>query len=186
MASRAPVTGGWTYEKYLELDDETRYEIIDGELLMTPAPGTRHQDVQRELGVRLASFVMERSAGRMYFAPTDVVLGDEDVVQPDLLFIRAARVAEVVRADAVHGPPDIVVEILSPGSVRRDRYQKLGLYGRMGVPEFWIVDPANRAVEVLTLGSSGYEVFSFAAETGAVSSRVLEGFAVSIAEVFGG
>jgi Uma2 family endonuclease len=186
MASRAPVTGGWTYQRYLELDDETRYEIIDGELLMTPAPGTRHQGIITELGVGLVQFVRDRALGVVYFAPTDVVLAEDQVVQPDILFIRADRAPALVQERAIHGAPDLVVEILSPSSLKRDRWQKRGLYERAGVSEFWIVDPAYRAIEVLSLGEQGYQLHSGAEREGEVSSRVLEGFAVPIVEVFGG
>lgn len=183
MATTEPATHGWTYQRYLELDDEQRYEIIAGELLVTPAPGTSHQDISRELGVRLARFIADHHLGKMFFAPTDVVLGEDKVVQPDLLFIRTERVPEIVDERGVQGPPDLVVEILSPSSLHRDRHRKLALYQNAGIPEFWIVDPANRAIEVLSLGENGYEAFSVAAETGAVSSRVLNGFAVAVAEV---
>jgi Uma2 family endonuclease len=185
MTSTAPVVGVWTYGKYLELDDENRYEVINGELLVTPAPGTRHQSVVRDLSLRFVQFVQERTAGVVFFAPTDVVLGEDQVVQPDILFIRTARIREIVSERAVHGPPDLVVEVLSPSSLQRDRHQKRELYGRAGVPEFWIVDPANRAIEVFSLGETEYELTSFAAETGAVASRVLDGFAVAVAEVIG-
>ena len=184
MASTAPATEpSWTYERYYQLEDEERYEVLDGELLMVPAPDTRHQDAQRELGLRLGHFVAEHNAGKMFFSPTDVVLAENQVVQPDLVFIRAERVAQIVTARAVMGPPDLVVEILSPSSLQRDRHQKLELYARSGVPEFWIVDPANRSIEVLVLEEGKYTAFSVAAETGAVSSKVLHGFAVSVAEV---
>lgn len=183
MASTAPAETGWTYQRYLELDDEQRYEIIDGELLLTPAPGTWHQRVVSELGYRFLQFVREQKRGEVFFAPTDVVLAEDEVVQPDILFIRAERVPEIVREHAIHGAPDLVVEILSPSSLQRDRHRKYTLYERSGVPEFWIVDPANRAIEVFTLGEAGYELASFSAETGAVSSRVLAGFAVAVAEV---
>lgn len=185
MASTATATGGWTYQRYLELDDERRYEIIHGELLMTPAPGIRHQSIARELSLRFVQFVQERKMGVIFFAPTDVVLSETEVVQPDILFIRTGRIGEIVDEHAVHGPPDLVVEILSPSSLQRDRHHKRELYQRAGVPEFWIVDPANRAIEVFSLGEAGYELTSFAAETGAVASRVLDGFAIAVAEVLG-
>lgn len=184
MASTATAAGDWTYQQYLELDDETRYEILDGELIMVPAPGTRHQDISSKLFLRLAAFVLERDLGKAFYAPLDVVLHEADVVQPDLLFVRKANLG-IVGPQAVHGPPDLVVEILSPSSLQRDRHQKRELYQRAGVPEFWIVDPANRAIEVFSLGEAGYELTSFAAETGAVASRVLDGFAVAVAEVVG-
>ncbi len=183
MASTAPAPTGWTYQQYLELDDEQRYEILDGELLVTPAPGTRHQDISRELGVRVAQFVSQRGLGKVYFAPTDVVLSEKQVVQPDILFIRAERVPEIVGERAVHGAPDLVVEILFPTSLHRDRHRKHALYERFGILEFWIVDPANRAVEVFVLAEKGYELASFAAEKGEATSRVLEGFAVEVSEI---
>lgn len=184
MPTNEAVAGGWTYERYLQLDDETRYEIIDGELLLTPAPGTRHQRVIRMASFRFSQFAEERGLGEVFFAPTDVVLSDQDVVQPDILFIRASRVAELVQDRAIHGAPDLVVEIISPTSSRRDRWQKRALYERSGIPEYWIVDPANRYVEVLSLGKAGYVLSSSAQGEGRVESRVLEGFTVAVQEIF--
>jgi Uma2 family endonuclease len=178
------VPGGWTYRRYLELDDDQRYEILDGELLMTPAPGTQHQRIALKLSRRFADFVEERGLGEVFPAPTDVVLDDDQVVQPDVLFVRKDRL-HIVQPRAIHGAPDLVVEILSPASLRTDRHRKASLYERAGVTEYWIVDPANRALEVHLLGESGYELFSFAAETGAVGSRVLDGLAIAVAEVMG-
>lgn len=183
MASTAPASQGWTYQQYLELDDEQRYEIIDGELLMTPAPGTRHQEISSELGFRIMQFVREHHLGKVLFAPTDVVFSEERVVQPDILFIRADRVPEIVKERAIHGAPDLVAEILSPHSIHRDRHRKMKLYEQEGVRDYWIVDPANRAIEVFTLAEAGYELTSFAAERGQITSQVLEGFGVEAGEV---
>lgn len=184
-ASTAPIAADWTYERYLELNDDQRYEIIDGELLLTPAPGTRHQRLVTKLGVRFEQFAAERGLGEVYFAPTDVVFAERQVVQPDILFIRAERIPDLVQELAVHGAPDLVVEILSPTSLHRDRHRKRALYERVGIPEYWIVDPANRAIEVFPLGEGGYELTSFAAEKGQVTSGVLEGFALEVAEIMG-
>lgn len=186
MASTATAPQGWTYQRYLQLDDDQRYEVIDGELLLTPAPGIRHQRVISKLSFQITRFVEERELGLVLFAPTDVVLSETRVVQPDILFIRTDRVAEIVDERAIHGAPDLVVEILSPGSIRLDRHHKRALYERAGVREYWIVDPANRAVEVFVLGEAGYELASFAAEAGEVTSRVLDGLAVEVGEIMGG
>jgi Uma2 family endonuclease len=184
MASTAPaVSKDWTYERYLALDDDRRYEILDGELIMTPAPSTLHQQMATELGYQLVGFVKEHNLGRVYYAPTDVVLAPKQVVQPDLLFVRADRVAEVVGERAIQGTPDLVVEIISPSSTHTDHFRKRVLYERFGVPEYWIVDPANRSIEVLTLREEGYELFSFAAESGSVSSHVLPGLSVTLEEL---
>ncbi len=91
--------------------------------------------------------------------------------------------SEIVGELAIHGAPDLVVEIIAPYSIVRDRYHKRALYRRTGVPEYWIVDPANRAIEVFALEEGEYRLASFAAESGAVASRVLEGFQVEVAEV---
>jgi len=106
-----------------------------------------------------------------------------DIVQPDLLYIRSERVPEIVGELAIHGAPDLLVEIIAPYSIVRDRHQKLALYQRVGVLEYWIVDPANHAIEVLVLEEGEYRLASFAAESGAVVSRVLDGFQVDVAEV---
>jgi Uma2 family endonuclease len=99
----------------------------------------------------LQSFVSERNLGEVFYAPVDVVFGEHDIVQPDLLFVRREN-AGIVGQQAVEGTPDLIIEILSPGSLHLDRHRKRALYERVGVPEFWLVDPANRAIEVFRLG----------------------------------
>lgn len=185
MASTAIPSGEWTYERYVELDDDQCYEIIDGELLMTPAPGTRHQIIAARLFSRLDRFVDERALGLVLFAPTDIVLSDQRVVQPDVLFVSTER-SQIIRDRAIHGAPDLVAEVLSPGSLHRDRHLKQPLYEEAGVREYWIVDPANRAIEVFTLTVDGYALASIAAESGQVTSGVLEGLIVDVEDVFAG
>jgi Uma2 family endonuclease len=131
----------------------------------------------------LQSFVSERNLGEVFYAPVDVVFGEHDIVQPDLLFVRREN-AGIVGQQAVEGTPDLIIEILSPGSLHLDRHRKRALYERVGVPEFWLVDPANRAIEVFRLGERGYELAWLAAETGLVRSVVLDGFEVDLARVF--
>jgi Uma2 family endonuclease len=178
------VSGPWTYERYYALDDDQRYEVIDGELLLVPGPGTVHQSLVGELYLRFATYVRAHGAGTVFLSPLDVVLDDRNVVQPDVLFIRNEALA-IIDPRAIRGTPDLVVEIISPSSRRRDRMVKAELYARAGVPEYWIVDPAERSIEVLSLGEHGYELFSSAAGAGAAASKVLRGFAVEVAEVMG-
>jgi Uma2 family endonuclease len=173
----------WTYHDYLRLDDDQTYQIVEGNLIVSPAPSIVHQRVSSRLYTSLQSFVSERNLGEVFYAPVDVVFGEHDIVQPDLLFVRREN-AGIVGEQAVVGTPDLIVEILSPGSLHLDRHRKRALYERAGVPEFWLVDPANRAIEVFRLGERGYELASFAAESGAVRSVVLDGFEVDLASVF--
>jgi Uma2 family endonuclease len=140
--------GDLTYEDYVGLpDDGRRYEIIDGELEVSPAPAPRHQGVSRNLVVLLHGHVQARGLGTIYYAPIDVILARDSIVQPDLVFVAAAR-ESIVTERAIEGPPDLVVEILSPWSDRRDRVTKAELYARYGVRHYWIVDPVARTLRM--------------------------------------
>jgi Uma2 family endonuclease len=172
----------WTYEEYYRLDDDQRYEIIDGELLMAPAPDTWHQDWSRELFHLIDKHVRSRKLGRVYYAPVDVVLDPENTVQPDLVFIAAAHTG-IIQRRAIFGTPDLLVELLSPSSVRRDRYDKKTLYARFGVREYWIGDPANKALEILTLKAGSYELHCCAEEKGKLTSPLLPGLEFDLSEI---
>lgn len=145
-----------TYEDYVELpNDGKRYEIHDGELSVTPAPGTRHQGVSIRLASLLFSHASAHALGEVYHAPVDVILDRHTVVQPDIVFVDAARLG-IVAERGIEGAPTLVVEILSSSTTRVDRATKFRLYARFGVPHYWIVDPAARTVEAYALGTSGY------------------------------
>ncbi|MBF0319943.1 MAG: Uma2 family endonuclease [Nitrospirae bacterium] len=184
----ATTTELWTYDKYLTLDDDTRYEIIEGDLHMTPAPGFSHQYVISKLFSIMERRIDENREGYIVPAPTDVILSDENVVQPDILFIARGR-RGVIKERGVFGPPDLAVEIISPSSHYRDVHVKKDLYERFGVAEFWIVNPYMKSIEVLTLNSSGqYELFSegclMADGKERVTSKVLADLSVDLTEIF--
>ena len=122
----------WTYEEYYRLDEDQRYEIIDGNLLMAPAPDTWHQGWISELHLIFQHHVKRAKLGQVFLSPVDVVLDQENTVQPDLVFVSAAN-AGIIQRRAIFGVPDLLVEIVSPSSVRRDRYEKRELYSRFGV-----------------------------------------------------
>jgi Uma2 family endonuclease len=164
----------WTYEEYYQLHDDQRYEISEGKLLMAPAPDTGHQTWVGTLFSLLDRYVREHQLGKVLVSPLDVVLDPENTVQPDLIFVAAAN-EKIVQRRAVFGTPDLLVEIVSPSSIRRDRYEKKALYARFGVKEYWIGDPANKSLEILTLKASQYELFSEAAEQGKLKSLILAG-----------
>lgn len=136
----------WTYDDYAALpEDGKRYEVIEGELLMTPAPNFRHRDIVLWLGFLLRGHVLEHGGGRVAIAPADVVLSEINVVQPDLLFIAHADGDRITEAN-LQGAPSLAVEVLS--DARRDRVLKRRLYEQFGVKEYWIVDPDAERVEV--------------------------------------
>lgn len=172
-----------TVEDYMATSDDERWELLDGELIMPPAPGTRHQRIQVNVGVRLAQFVEETGFGQVYFAPTDVVLSDTDVVQPDLLFIASERLNIVTPAN-IQGAPDLVVEILSPATADRDRGYKSELYARHGVKEYWMLGTDPDTVTVLLLQGSGYKAVQTVGPGETLESPTLQGFSISADDIF--
>ncbi|HEX5220291.1 MAG TPA: Uma2 family endonuclease [Verrucomicrobiae bacterium] len=172
----------WTYEEYYRLDDDQRYEIIDGSLLMVPAPDVWHQDWLNEINLLVTLFVKQRKLGRTFIAPFDVVLDAENTVQPDLIFVAASSL-DIIKPRAIFGTPDLLVELISPSSVRRDRYDKKDLYARFGVKEYWIGDPANRSLEILTLKGDRYELHCSAETSGKLTSLVLPGLEFDLAQI---
>ena len=174
-----------TYQDYVKLEGDERYELLDGELILLPSPNTAHQTVSIALSSRMHSFVEEHDLGQVFHAPYDVLFTDTDVVQPDILFVSNER--EHIRTPAnIQGAPELVVEILSPSSYRRDWRDKRELYATHGVQEYWIVDPTNRIVWVMLLqGGSLVEQGAYG-EGDTITSATLEGFSVSLDEVFGG
>ncbi len=172
-----------TYQDHANTPDEERYELLDGELIRMTAPAEIHQRIATVLGWKVAQFVSENGFGRVYVAPFDVVLSDTDVVEPDLLFVSNER-AHVVTAANVQGAPDLVVEILSPSSVERDRKFKRALYARHGVREYWIVDTEARTVAVLLLRNGEFETAGTYGEGETLTSPTLPGFALEVADLF--
>jgi Uma2 family endonuclease len=143
-----------TYEDFLKFpDDGLRHELIDGEHVVTPSPVSWHQRLASRLIVALGKHLEAEPVGEVFGAPFDVILSEHDVVEPDVLYVSNER-REIVR-DWVHGAPDLVIEILSPATRRRDELQKRDLYDRYGVREYWIVDPDGEAVTAYRRGPEG-------------------------------
>jgi len=172
----------WTYEEYSKLGDDQRYEVVKGNLLMAPAPDIWHQDWLSELHILIKSFVRTRHLGRTFIAPVDVVFDSENIVQPDLVFVGSGNL-NIIQRRAIFGTPDLLVELVSPSTVRRDRYDKKDLYARFGVKEYWIGDAANRSLEILTLKEGRYELHGAAEEKGKLASLVLPGLEFDLADI---
>jgi Uma2 family endonuclease len=130
----------------------------------------------------LGNHVKQNKLGKIYSAPTDVVLDEENTVQPDLVFVAIANLA-IIQPRAIFGAPDLLVELISPGSVRRDRIEKKDLYARFGVKEYWIGDPANKSLEILTLKEDRYELHCAAETQGRLTSLVLVGLEFDLTEI---
>ncbi len=136
-----------TYDDYLRAPEGIRYELLEGELRMTPSPSTRHQTILKRLGIILVEQLEKKGLGEVFIAPFDIVLSEHNVVQPDILFISKDRLGIVDKANA-KGPPDLVIEILSPSSQSWDRVSKRRVYSLYGVREYWLVDPEAKTIEV--------------------------------------
>lgn len=172
----------WTYEEYLQLGEEIHGEVIEGELSMTPAPNLEHQDISRNLELAMAHHIQAKGCGRIFYAPTDVVFDKENIVQPDLVFVATPNF-KILRKRGIKGNPDLVVEILSPSSLVQDRYTKKQLYEKFAVPEYWIVDPANKSIEVLCLEKGQYQPFSFACANGVIKSKVIPDLEIEVSSI---
>ncbi|HEY0828745.1 MAG TPA: Uma2 family endonuclease [Bacilli bacterium] len=144
---------GWTVEEYQELpEDGHQYEIVDGKLELLSSPTTTHQLISNKIE-RLIVDSCDLEYIMMH-APVDVILSYNETRQPDILMIHRSRMA-IIEEKGIVGPPDLVVEIISPSSVKRDRIMKTESYARFGVPEYWIADPANLSIEQYVLVNQG-------------------------------
>ena len=144
----------WTVADYMAMDDDRRYEVLEGELRMVPAPAGAHQWTITRLGTLIDVHVIENGLGYCFDAPFDVVLADDTVVQPDFCFMKAENAEELYDGHGITGPPDLVVEVLSPSSARLDRTRKRAIYAKAGVPWLVLVDPLERTVEVFRLNGN--------------------------------
>ncbi len=186
MAKQDVRSSQLTYEDYLLFpDDGKRHEIIDGDHYVTPAPKTKHQKVSLNLTVALGSFVKQRGLGLVLAAPSDVILSDENVVQPDLLFVSTAR-ATIVTEDNIRGAPDLVVEIISETTRKKDEVTKRKLYERFGVQEYWVVDPELETIKIFRRAQQGYgRAVELNREANDIlTTELLAGFDLAPTEIF--
>jgi Uma2 family endonuclease len=140
-----------TYEDYVLLpNDRNRYEILEGELTVTPAPGTKHQSASAKLFKLLSRHIDDRDLGKLFYAPIDLILDPTTILQPDLIFVFSAH-QHIITERAIEGIPDLVIEILSPTTSRTDRVTKAQIYARHKVPAYWIVDPDQESIEIYLL-----------------------------------
>jgi Uma2 family endonuclease len=175
----------WTFSELSVSSPESSVptELWDGEIIMSPAPSPLHQEIVLNFATLLRSFVLPKGLGKVFVSPLDVVLSESRAVQPDVIYIAYAR--QSIVQDAIRGVPDLVAEVISPGSWKRDRVDKKGLYEQFGVLEYWIIDPEPRVIEVLSLEKNTYVTASRAAADQAAVSRLLNGFQVSWRELNG-
>ena len=173
-----------TVADYEALPEGSPYQLIEVELVMSPAPGFEHFGSSFNLVLRLADAIYRTGKGRVIYAPVDLYLDEENAYQPDIMVVLKGSKAKITRK-GVYGPPDVVVEILSPSTAYYDLTQKKDVYERSGVREYWLVDPLRRTFEVYLNTEEGFKLISKAKGKGVVRSEVLS-LELELEEVFEG
>lgn len=176
-----------TYDDFLRFpDDGRRHELIDGEHYVTPSPNLRHQRISGKLYLAIALHLKTHPLGEVFYAPLDVVVSNVDVVEPDLLYVSRERAAAVLVPQHVRGVPDLVVEIASKGTRKRDETIKRALYERGGVTEYWVVDPEIDVIRVYRRDGDAFErPQELRRDTGdTLTTALLPGLRVPLDEIF--
>jgi Uma2 family endonuclease len=173
----------YTYADYERLPEGAPYQLIGGNLVMTPSPVPYHQIVLRNIGFELFTFVRQRKLGEVLYAPIDVYFSEIETYQPDIIFIAQERLF-IVGEKKIEGSPELVIEILSSSTAKYDRKHKKDVYEKSGVKEYWIVNPFSRSIEVFENTAKGFLIFEKVTSEGMVTSRLLEGFHISLKDIF--
>ena len=167
-------------------DDGKRHELIDGVHYVTPSPNTKHQAIVWNLILFIGNYLHEHPVGRAFSSPLDVVFSEFDVVVPDLLFVSRPRQDEILTKQHVRGAPDLVVEVGSPGTRKRDETIKRRLYERFGVSEYWVIDPELDTIKVYRRVDERYvRVAELSLENGDVlTTPLLPGLEMPLLRIF--
>lgn len=171
-----------TYRDYAALPEGAPYQLVEGELVMTPSPISGHQRTLGELFSLIRDWAVGGAQGEVFIAPLDVILDDENVLQPDILFVSRERLGIV--QDWCRGAPDLVVEVLSPSNAALDRSRKTKVYARFGVPRVWLVDPAEKTFECLRLEQGSYLIEECFAEEDLVLPPGFPGLQIPLAKIW--
>jgi len=183
MATATTEKKKYTYADYLKTPDDERYELIEGELLMNPDPAMRHQRISGDLYSEVRIFVKENDLGNIFYAPCDVHLDNENVVQPDILFISKERL-DIIGEKNIQGAPDLVIEIISESTAYRDLVQKKKLYARFGVKEYWIVIPEESSVDLFTLKDNAFVLHKSYSKDDTLQSQLLQKLKIELKKIF--
>src|SRR5262245_41972160 len=176
-----------TYDDFVRFpDDGLRHELIDGEHFVTPSPNPRHQRILGSLYLEIGNHLKAHPIGEVFFAPLDVVISTFDVVEPDLLYMSRQRAAEVLVPEHVRGVPELVVEIASKSTRKRDETIKRALYERAGVSEYWVVDPKVDVVRVYRNSAEGFsQPIELRRDTGdTLTTPLLPGLTIPLEVIF--
>jgi len=183
IAQLWPPQGSWTEMDYFNLPESSQIvELSEGEVIVMPPPNDVHQKVLGNLYRYFYRFIEDRNLGTLRFSPLAVRLWPGKIREPDLLFVLHDHADRI--GDLIYGPPDLVVEVISPGSRKTDRHEKFYEYAQAGVTEYWLVDPYAQTVEVFSLRGGIYELLVKAGMGQKAYSDLLAGFEILADQIF--
>ncbi len=172
-----------TVKDYEALPEGSPYQLIMGELVMSPAPNPLHQEVLKRMFLEFHEAIERKKLGKVFFAPIDLYMDEENVFQPDMVVLLRGNIQKLTEK-GIEGVPDLVVEVLSPSTAYYDLKEKKEVYERKGVKEYWIVDPKVEEVEVYVNEGGHFRLFSHARDEGRVRSHTVEGLEIDVKELF--
>jgi Uma2 family endonuclease len=183
MPSTHPAVELLTVEDYRATPEGTRYQLIEGDLHMAPAPNLYHQDIVGRFYNLISNFLVQAALGRVFIAPCDVYLSEHDVVQPDVLFVANVNLG-ILKEDGIHGAPDLVIEVVSPATAQLDKKSKRRIYARAGVKELWLVDPLLLQIQLYDFARDTAKPVRLIEEDETLASPLLPGLTIAAAEIF--
>jgi len=183
MAIAVPKKKKYTYEDYAKLPEGAPYQLIGGELIMTPAPTPYHQRISRKIEFLLIEYVEKNELGEVFDAPIDVYFEETETYQPDIIFISKERL-NIIGETKIKGAPDLIIEILSPSTAYYDLKKKFKIYEKHGVKEYWIVDPEEKSIEIYQNEGGQFRLIQTEKETGTINSLFLKGFELNLEKIF--
>ncbi len=174
----------YTYKDYSMLPEGAPFQLIGGNLIMTPSPVPKHQRISKRIEFLLCEFVEKtHNLGEIFYSPIDVYFEETETYQPDIIFISKDRL-NIIGEKKIEGAPDLIVEILSPSTAYYDLKQKKKIYAKHGVKEYWIVDPIENSIEIYENRDEDYIQLTGLINKGIIESKLLRGFELKVEDVF--
>src|SRR6266478_7109534 len=181
LQTKAPQITRYDYEGMPE--GPPYYQVVEGDLIMSPSPATYHQIIAGRIHFLILRFLERKPIGEVFIAPLDVFLTDVNIYQPDVVFVSNRR-RPMITEHGIEGAPDLVVEILSPGTARFDKGSKRKIYGRTGVTELWLVDPVARLIHIYHLAKNTETPAMTHSEKAVFTSPLLPGLRLRTSSIF--
>ena len=183
MSTLAESQEKYTYKEYCKLPEGAPYQLIKGNLIMTPAPTIYHQKIIGRIHLSLAQYVAANQLGEVILSPVDVYFSDTETYQPDIIFVSTNQIS-IIEEEKVSGAPDLVIEVLSPSTAYYDLRHKMKIYEEFGVEEYWVVDPMEQSVDLFHGKKRAFKLIKKYTQSEVLMSPLIQGFAMKLGDVF--